>query len=94
MNAKEISCQSMLCHCEPTSIKKIMARNLRYWESVPTFTNHSEKQVFQRVMRHSLLTWGETLSELGKEPGLTLGRSILLGMKAFAMVVGLLGNLA
>ena len=94
MSAREVSCQSMVCHCEPTSIKKIMARNLRYGESMPTLANHSETQVFQRVMRHSILTWGETLSELGENPGITLGCSILLGMKAFAMVAGILENLA
>jgi len=94
MNVKEVSCQSMLCHCEPTSLKGIMARNLRYGESMPTFMNHSKKQIFQRVMRHSLLTWGEILSELGENPGIALGCSILLGMKAFAMMAGLLANLA
>lgn len=94
MNVKEVSCQSMLFHCELASVKGIMARNLRYGESMPTFMHHSKKQVFQRVMRHSLLTWGEILSELSENPGITLGCSILLGMKAFAMMAGLLANLA
>jgi glycosyltransferase involved in cell wall biosynthesis len=94
MNAKEASCQSMLYHYEPISVKGIMTRNLRYGESIQTFMHYSEKQVFQSVMRHSLLTWGEILSELSENPGITLGCSVLLGIKAFAMMTGLLANLA
>ena len=94
MNVNEGSCQSMLYHYEPASVKGIITRSLRYGESMQTFAHHSKKQVFQRVMRHSLLTWGETLSELSENPGMTLGCSILLGMKAFAMMTGLLANLA
>ena len=93
MNVKEAYCQSTVCHCEPASVEGIMTRNVRYGESMPTFMHHSKKQIFQRVMRHSLLTWGEILSELGENPGIVFGCTILLGIKASAMIAGLLANL-
>lgn len=94
MDVKEVSCQSMLYHYEPASVKGIMTKNLRYGESMPTFIHHSKKQVFSRVIRHSLLTWGWIFAELCDRPGITLGCTFLLGMKAFAMMVGLLASLA
>jgi glycosyltransferase involved in cell wall biosynthesis len=93
-NVKEVSCKSMLYHCEPVSVKGIMIRNLRYGESMPTFMHRSNKQVFSRVVRHSLLAWVESLSELAEKPDEAFGCTILLGMKGFAMLAGLLANLA
>ncbi|HVP16422.1 MAG TPA: glycosyltransferase family 2 protein [candidate division Zixibacteria bacterium] len=93
-NVKEVSCQSILYHIEPASVKRIVTRNLRYGESMPTFMHHSDKQVFSRVVRHSLLAWGESLSELPEKPDIAFGCTVLLGMKAFAMIAGLLANLA
>jgi glycosyltransferase involved in cell wall biosynthesis len=93
-NIKEASCQSRLYHCEPVSVKGIMTRNLRYGESMPTFMHRSNKQIFSRVVRHSLLAWVESLSELAEKPDIAFGCTILLGMKGFAMLAGLLANLA
>ena len=93
MKVKEVSCQSMLYHYEPVSVKGIMTRNLRYGESMPTFMHRSNKQVFSRVVRHSLLAWVQSLSELAEKPDIALGCTILLGMKGFAMLAGLLANL-
>lgn len=93
-NIKEVSCQSMLYHCEPVSIRGIMTRNLRYGESMPTFMHRSNEQVFSRVVRHSLLAWVESLSELAEKPDIAFGCTILLGMKGFAMLTGLVANLA
>ena len=91
---KEVSCKSTLFHYEPASVKGIMNRNLRYGESMPTFIRHSDKKVFSRVVRHSLLAWRESLSDLTEKPDITFGCTILFGMKAFAMITGLLANLA
>jgi glycosyltransferase involved in cell wall biosynthesis len=94
MGVKEASCKSMLYHCEPVSVRGIMTRYMRYGESMPAFMRHSKEQVFSRVARHSLLAWEKTLSELGERPGITLGCTVLLGMKAFALMAGLLASLA
>jgi hypothetical protein len=94
VNVKEVSCQSMLCHCEPVSVKGTMIKNLHYGESMPTFMHRFKKQVFSRLIRHSLLTWGEVFSEFGERPSITLGCTIPLGIKAFAMMAGLLASLA
>jgi glycosyltransferase involved in cell wall biosynthesis len=94
MNVKEVSCQSMLYHYEPVSVKGIMTKNLRYGESMPTFVHRSKRQVYSRLIRHSLLAWGATFAELSKRPSITLGCTFLLGLKAFAMMAGLLASSA
>lgn len=94
MNVKEVSCQSMLYHYEPVSVKEIMTKNLRYGESMPTFIHRSKTQVFSRVIRHSLLTWGGILAEISERPGIALGCTFLLGLKAFAMIAGLIAGSA
>lgn len=94
MNVKEVSCQSVLCHYEPVSVREIMTKNLHYGESMPTFIRRSKKQVYSRLIRHSLLTWIGILDELSERPCMTLGCTFLLGLKAFAMMAGLLASLA
>jgi hypothetical protein len=59
-----------------------------------TFMRRSNEQVFSRVVRHSLLAWVESVSELIEKPDIAFGCTILLGMKGFAMLAGLLANLA
>jgi glycosyltransferase involved in cell wall biosynthesis len=90
MNVKEVSCQSILYHYEPASVKIIMTKNLRYGESMPTFIHRSKKQVFSRLIRHSFLTWKGIFAQVGERPGVTLGCTLLLGLKALAMMAGII----
>ena len=94
MGIKEVSCQSLLYHFEPVSVKDILTKNLRYGGSLPAFVHRSKRQVYSRLIRHSLLTWGGTFAELSGRPSITLGCTFLLGLKAFAMMAGLLASLA
>jgi glycosyltransferase involved in cell wall biosynthesis len=91
---KEVSCQSVLCHYEPATVGGIITKNLRYGESMPTFTRRSKKQVYSRLIRHSLLTWRGILGEFSERPCMTMGCTFLLGLKAFAMIAGLLASSA
>ena len=91
-NVKEVCSETKLYHFEPGSIRGIMAKNLRYGESMSTFRRYSDKQVFSRVAKHSILAWGETISDLADRPDIALGCTLLLGMKGLAMTAGLLAN--
>jgi glycosyltransferase involved in cell wall biosynthesis len=92
-NVKEVSCQSILCHCEPVSVKEILTKNLRYGESMPTFAQRSKRQVFSRLVRHSLLTWAGIASELTEKPSIVFGCTMLLCLKTLSMMAGLLASL-
>jgi glycosyltransferase involved in cell wall biosynthesis len=93
MDYREASCSSLLYHFEPSSVRNIMAKNLRYGESLPAFSRHSQTHVFSRIFRHSLLAWGETFASLNENPGIFLGCTFLLLLKTLAMGAGLLSSL-
>jgi glycosyltransferase involved in cell wall biosynthesis len=91
---KEVSCRSLLYHFEPDSLRGIVTKNLRYGESMPAFAYRSRRQPYSRLLRHSLLTWGGTLADLSDRPCIALGCTLLLGLKSFAIVAGLVRSLA
>jgi glycosyltransferase involved in cell wall biosynthesis len=93
MNVRETFCQSILYHYEPVTVKGILMKELRYGESMPTFIHHSKRHVYSRLIRHSLLTWKETLAEFSKIPSIALGCTLLLCLKSLAMMTGLLASL-
>jgi glycosyltransferase involved in cell wall biosynthesis len=87
---KEVSCRSILYHCEPASVANLLVKNLRYGRSMPTFVTRSRNQVFSPLARHSLLVLVEIFKELGEKPAIVFGCTLLLGLKAYAMMIGLL----
>jgi glycosyltransferase involved in cell wall biosynthesis len=93
MGATEASVNSILYHFEPSSARDIMAKNVRYGGSLPNFSQHSHRRAFARILKHSLLAWGQTFSELNENPGVFLGCTFLLILKAFAMGAGLMAEL-
>lgn len=93
LGARETSCNSLLYHFESASAKEILAKSLRYGESLQTFTHRSQRHVYSRLIRHSLLTWERTLAEVGEAPSIALGCTFLLGLRTFAMAAGLLISL-
>jgi len=92
-NVKEVFCESKLYHFEPVTVKEIVNKSLRYGESIPTFVRLTKRQVFSRLIRHSLLTWRSIFSELKEKPSIFLGCTLLLYMKAFSTTSGLLASL-
>lgn len=92
-NVKEASCESKLYHIEPVTIKGIVNKSLRYGESIPTFVRLTKRQVFSRLIRHSLLTWGSIFSKLEEKPSMFLGGTLLLCIRAFSIMSGLLVSL-
>jgi glycosyltransferase involved in cell wall biosynthesis len=90
IGAKQILCKSELYHCEPTSIRRMLIKNLNYGRSMPTFMQSSENQVYSSVVKHSLLTLKEIFGSLNRQPTIIMGCTFLLGLKALAIVIGFL----
>jgi len=90
MDSKETLCNAKLFHCEPTSVKKILVKNFCYGKSMPVFVRYTRKQIFKLMFRHSLLTFSEVFRNFKKSPAIIWGCAVLLCLKAYSMVIGLL----
>jgi len=90
MGVRETFCKSELFHHEPTLIRKILVKNFRYGKSLPIFVQRTRKQIFKLVFKHSLLTLRESLRSINKSPAIIGGCAVLLCLKAYSMVFGLL----
>jgi glycosyltransferase involved in cell wall biosynthesis len=87
---KEIACTSILYHHEPASLKSLVMKNLRYGKSIPAFVTRSKDRILSPLAKHSLLVFKEISKESGRKPATALGCTVLLGLKAYAMMIGLL----
>jgi glycosyltransferase involved in cell wall biosynthesis len=90
MKLKEAWCRSKLYHYEPTSIKKILVKNLRYGKSMPIFMQQTKKQIFPLLLRHALLTFREVFKNFKKSPAIIVGCAVLLYLKTYSIMIGLL----
>ena len=90
VGVKEASCASKVYHYEPTSIKGIMIRNLRYGKSMPMFMRQTKKKIFSPMLKHALLTFGKVLRSFKKSPTIIAGCAILLFLKTYSMMMGLI----
>ena len=93
MDIKETLCKSELCHYEPTSVRKILVKNFRYGKSMPIFVQYTRKQIFKLMFRQSLLTFNEVFENFKKSPAIIWGCAILLCLKTYSMMIGLLISL-
>ncbi|MCW4031135.1 MAG: glycosyltransferase family 2 protein [Candidatus Bathyarchaeota archaeon] len=93
VNIKETSCKSKLYHYEPTSIKNMLIKNLRYGKSMPIFLQQTKKQVFPLMLRHALLTFREVFRNFKKSPAIIAGCAVLLYLKTCSIMIGLLIDL-
>ncbi|MDH5754022.1 MAG: glycosyltransferase family 2 protein [Candidatus Bathyarchaeota archaeon] len=93
-NVKEAKCKSKIYHHELISIRKILIKNLRYGKSMPIFLQQTKKQVFSLMLRHALLTFREVFRNFKKSPGIIVGCAVLLCLKTYSRVIGLLIGLA
>lgn len=89
-NVKEAKCKSKIYHHELISIRKIMIKNLCYGKSMPIFMQQTRKQIFPLLLRHALLTFREVFRSFKKSPAIIVGCAVLLCLKTYFMVIGLL----
>lgn len=90
MNVSEASCKCKLYHYEPTSIKKILVKNLQYGRSMPIFLQQTQKRIFSPMLKHALLTFGKIFRDFKKSPAIIVGCAILLYLKTYSMIIGLI----
>jgi len=90
IGVKEASCESKLYHYEPTSLKELMIKNLRYGRSMPIFLEQNKRPIFPWMLRHALLTFREVFRNFKKSPTVIVGCATLLCLKTYSMTVGLL----
>ena len=90
---KEASCEFELYHNEPTSLREILHKIYRYGGSLPIFTQRTGRKVFRTMFTHSLLTFEEVLREYGQFPKTVAGCTVLLCLKSYSIVLGLMTGL-
>jgi hypothetical protein len=89
-NVREAECKSKIYHQELTSIRDTLIKNLRYGKSMPVFLQHTKKQIFPLMFGHALLTFREVFRNFKKSPVIVMGCAVLLCIKSYSMVIGLL----
>lgn len=87
---REVTCKSKIYHYEPTSLRKILAKNLRYGKSVPTFIQQTNRPVFPILLKQSFSAFKMMSKNFKTSPAIIVGCEFLLSLKACSIVLGLL----
>jgi len=90
LNVKVALCKSKLYHCEPSSLKEIVTKNLRYGKSMNLFMQQTRRQIVLPMIKNALLTLREVSINFNKSPTITCGCIFLLFLKVYALTVGFL----
>jgi len=91
---KEKWCESKIYHYEPTSVTKLLIKNLRYGGSMPIFMQQTKKHIFLLLVRRTFLTLKEVIKRFKKSPSIIIGCIILLCLKIYFINLGLFMGLA
>jgi glycosyltransferase involved in cell wall biosynthesis len=94
INVREAESKSKIYHHEFTSIRDTMIKNLRYGKSMPIFVQQTRQQIFPAMLEHALLTFRKVLSNSKNSPSVIIGCAILLCIKSYSTMIGLLPELA
>jgi glycosyltransferase involved in cell wall biosynthesis len=91
LNVKaEVCKKSKLYHYEPSSLKEMIIKNLRYGRSMSMFMQQTGKQIFPVMFRSALLTLREVFQKFKSSPLIIVGCVLLLCLKAYTLIIGLL----
>jgi len=89
-NVREAECKSKIYHHELTSIRDTLNKNLRYGKSMPIFMHQTKQQIFPSIPENALLTFQKVLKNSRNSPSVIIGCTVLLCIKSYSMVIGLL----
>jgi len=92
MGIKEVMCESELYHFEPTSIGKILWKLFIYGKSLQDFRQENGRRLFSLLLNHSSLTLAIVARDYKKSPTIIIGCTILLFLKTYYLIIGLLGS--
>jgi hypothetical protein len=87
-NVKEDFSDYEVYHYESESLTSMVRKNLRYGASIRTFVRRTQKPILSSVLKSTLFTIGAIFADLRKYPSVIMGCSLLLLLKAFALVIG------
>jgi glycosyltransferase involved in cell wall biosynthesis len=94
INVREAESKSKIYHQELTSIRDTMIKNLRYGKSMPVFLQQTSararQQIFPSMFEHALLTFPQVFKNSNNSPSLVVGCAVLLGIKSYSTMIGLL----
>jgi glycosyltransferase involved in cell wall biosynthesis len=93
-NVREAECKSKIYHYELTSIRDALIKNLRYGKSMPFFVQQTKQQIFPAIPEHALLTFQKVLKNSRNSPSIVIGCAVLLCVKSYSMVIGLLAGIS
>jgi glycosyltransferase involved in cell wall biosynthesis len=93
-NVREAECKSKIYHYELTSIRDALIKNLRYGKSMPVFVQQTKQQIFPAISEHALLTFQKVLKNSRNSPSVVIGCAVLLCVKSYSMVIGLLAGIS
>jgi len=93
-NVREAECISKIYHYELTSIRDALIKNLRYGKSMPFFVQQTKQQIFPAIPEHALLTFQRVLKNSRNSPPIVIGCAVLLCVKSYSMVIGLLAGIS
>jgi glycosyltransferase involved in cell wall biosynthesis len=93
-NVREAECKSKIYHYELTSIRDALIKNLRYGKSMPFFVQQTKQQIFPAIPEHALLTFQRVLKNSRNSPSIVIGCAVLLCVKSYSMVIGLLAGIS
>jgi glycosyltransferase involved in cell wall biosynthesis len=77
---KEAYCDSSMLHLEPSSIRKIMAKELHYSRFIPLYSRYFTEE-YMLMYKNSLLSLREALKGFRRSPLLVVGSLFLLFVK-------------
>lgn len=93
-NVREAECKSKIYHYELTSIRDALIKNLRYGKSMPVFVQQTKQQIFPAIPEYALLTFQKVLKNSRNSPSVVIGCAVLLCVKSYSMVIGLLAGIS
>ncbi len=89
-NVKEDSIQSRMYHCELSSARSILLKDLRYGKSMSTFIHHTQMEILPLMIRNAFSTFKVILKDSGASLSTVLGCVFLLSLRTFSLIIGLL----
>lgn len=83
---KEAYCNSSMLHLEPSSIRKIMARELHYGRFIPLHSRRFREE-YMSIYKNALLALREALKSFRRSPLLVVGSLFLLFVKTCILAI-------
>jgi len=89
VNVREGESKSKIYHHESTSIRDTIIKNLRYGKSMSVFMQQTKKQILPSMFEDTLSTFRKLLKNFKNFPSVIIGCAVLLCIKSYSRMIGL-----